>query len=155
MLRHTLLPAAAVFIVLATQPAAADTCTFESSESGTFSSGANGAGTFEIQDFSFDIEQTLNIGSQTGGSGAGKVTFNPFQITKKVDSATPLLFQSAISGAAFHTIRCSFYGPNTSKPYLTATLSEAVISKFKVEGNADGTPRAKFWFQYEKVEWQY
>ena len=67
MLRHTLLPAAAVFIVLATQPAAADTCTFESSESGTFSSGANGAGTFEIQDFSFDIEQTLNIGSQTGG----------------------------------------------------------------------------------------
>ncbi len=31
---------------------------------------------------SFDIEQVLNIGSQSSGSGAGKVTFNPFSITR-------------------------------------------------------------------------
>ncbi len=30
----------------------------------------------------FDIEQVLNIGSQSGGAGAGKVTFNPFSITR-------------------------------------------------------------------------
>ena len=36
---------------------------------------------FEIEDFSFDIEQTLSIGSSSNGAGAGKVTFNPFQIT--------------------------------------------------------------------------
>ena len=29
---------------------------------------------FEISDFSFDIEQTLNIGSQSTGAGASKVT---------------------------------------------------------------------------------
>jgi hypothetical protein len=29
------------------------------------------------------IEQVLNIGSHNGGAGAGKVTFNPFQITRK------------------------------------------------------------------------
>ena len=33
--------------------------------------------------FSFDIEQTLNIGSQATGAGAGKVTFNPFTAPKK------------------------------------------------------------------------
>lgn len=32
-----------------------------------------------------DIEQVLNIGSQSSGAGAGKVTFNPFSITRKVD----------------------------------------------------------------------
>ena len=32
---------------------------------------------------SFDIEQVLNIGSQTSGAGAGKITFNPFSITRK------------------------------------------------------------------------
>jgi hypothetical protein len=32
---------------------------------------------------SADIEQTLNIGSQSSGAGAGKVTFNPFSITRK------------------------------------------------------------------------
>ena len=31
---------------------------------------------------SFDIEQVLNIGSQSSGAGAGKVTFNPFSIRR-------------------------------------------------------------------------
>ena len=38
--------------------------------------------------FSFDIEQVLNIGSQSSGAGAGKITFNPFSITRKVDSSS-------------------------------------------------------------------
>jgi hypothetical protein len=29
------------------------------------------------------IEQTLNIGSQSSGAGAGKVTFNPFSVTRE------------------------------------------------------------------------
>jgi type VI secretion system secreted protein Hcp len=48
---------------------------------------------FEISDFSFDIEQTLNIGSQSTGAGAGgKATFNPFSITRKVDRSSPIFF---------------------------------------------------------------
>jgi hypothetical protein len=39
---------------------------------------AKGSALFEVNEFSFDIEQTLNIGSQSSGAGAGKVTFNPF-----------------------------------------------------------------------------
>ena len=38
---------------------------------------------FEVASFSFDIEQTLNIGSQSSGAGAGKVTFNPFTVKGK------------------------------------------------------------------------
>ena len=44
---------------------------------------------FEIEDYSFDIEQTLNIGSQSSGAGAGKVKFNPFSITRKIDRPRP------------------------------------------------------------------
>jgi len=158
MSRH-LFPAAALLIFFATQPATADTCTFEHSDPTGLSASSSTSGLFEIDDFSFDIGQTLNIGSQSSGAGAGKVTFNPFQVTKKVDSATPLLLQSAITGAVFREIKCSFYSADASTgatiPYLTATLSNAIISRFKVEGSADGTPRAKFWFQYEKVDWKY
>ena len=32
----------------------------------------------------FEISPTLNIGSQSTGIGAGKVTFNPFSITRKI-----------------------------------------------------------------------
>ena len=59
---------------------------------------------FEVEDFSFDIEQTLNIGSASAGAGAGKVTFNPFSITRKVDKVSPLLFQMACSAAPFETV---------------------------------------------------
>jgi type VI secretion system secreted protein Hcp len=157
MLRHTLLPAvAAAVLAFAVQPADADTCQFETASAGAYA-GAS-AGKFEIDDFSFDIEQTLNIGSQSSGSGAGKVTFNPFTITKKIDSSTPALIRSALAGTAFREIRCSFYGSdraNASAPYLTAILSNATISKIKVDGSGQGVPREQVSFQYEKVEWQY
>ena len=42
------------------------------------SGGAPSKQLFEVSDYSFDIEQVLNIGSQSSGAGAGKVTFNPF-----------------------------------------------------------------------------
>ena len=41
-----------------------------------FSDAQSATALFEVEDFSFDIEQTLSIGSQSSGSGAGKVTFN-------------------------------------------------------------------------------
>lgn len=31
-------------------------------------------------------------GSTSSGAGAGKVTFNPFSITRKIDSSSPSLF---------------------------------------------------------------
>ncbi len=59
---------------------------------------------FEVEDFNFDIEQTLNIGSQSSGAGAGKITFNPFSITRKIDKASPTFFQMACSGTAFQVV---------------------------------------------------
>ncbi len=59
---------------------------------------------FAVDDYSFDLAQTLNIGSQSSGAGAGKITFNPFSITRKTDQASPVLFQMACSGTAFQTV---------------------------------------------------
>ena len=59
---------------------------------------------FEIDDFNFDIEQVLNIGSQSSGAGAGKVTFNPFTITRKTDRASPILFTMCCAGQHFEMV---------------------------------------------------
>src|SRR5580704_11619308 len=64
----------------------------------------NRCGLFEIEDYSFDIEQVLNIGSQSSGAGAGKITFNPFSITRKIDRSSPILFDMACSGTAFKQV---------------------------------------------------
>ena len=54
------------------------------------------ANIFEVEDYSFDIAQTLNIGSQSTGAGAGKVTFNPFRITRKTDKAFSPSFSDGV-----------------------------------------------------------
>ena len=69
-----------------------------------FKDAANAKALFEVEDFSFDIEQTLNIGSQSTGAGAGKVTFNPFSITRKIDRASPVLFERACSGTPYQQV---------------------------------------------------
>ncbi|MDE2581313.1 MAG: type VI secretion system tube protein Hcp [Rhodospirillales bacterium] len=59
---------------------------------------------FEIDEFSFDIEQTLNMGSQSSGAGAGKVTFNPYSITRKTDRASAALFTMCCAGQHFKQV---------------------------------------------------
>lgn len=39
-----------------------------------------------------ELELCNITGGQSTGAGAGKVTFNPFSITKHVDKASPVLF---------------------------------------------------------------
>lgn len=59
---------------------------------------------FEIDDFNFDIEQVLNIGSQSSGIGAGKVTFNAFTVNRKTDRASPTLFTMCCAGQHFQLV---------------------------------------------------
>jgi type VI secretion system secreted protein Hcp len=61
-------------------------------------------GIFEVVAYSFAIDQTLNIGSQSTGAGAGKVAFNPLSITLRIDKASPILFQMASSGTPFQEV---------------------------------------------------
>ena len=39
-----------------------------------------------------------------GGAGAGKVTFNPFQVTRKTDRASPVLFSMCCAGQHFKMV---------------------------------------------------
>jgi type VI secretion system Hcp family effector len=70
---------------------------------GSILSNYNGS-IFEVEDYSFDIEQTLNIGSQSQGAGAGKITFNPFSITRKIDKASPAFFLNCCAGTPFKVV---------------------------------------------------
>jgi type VI protein secretion system component Hcp len=59
---------------------------------------------FEVDDYSFDTEQTFNLSSQSTGLGAGKITFNPFSITRKIDKASPIMFQMSCNGTPFKQV---------------------------------------------------
>lgn len=55
----------------------------------------------KLSSLQYDLEQTLNIGSQGTGAGAGKVTFTPIVITKTLDAISTTLMQNCASGTPF------------------------------------------------------
>jgi len=113
---------------------------------------------FEVEDFSFDIEQTLNIGSQSTGAGAGKVTFNPFSITRKIDKSSPVFFQMACSGTAFKQVvlglRKSAGGSTTGKFYLCFCFKLVAVKTISWSYD-DESPKETVTFEYGGLQVHY
>jgi type VI secretion system secreted protein Hcp len=62
---------------------------------------------FDIQSWTFGASQQVNVGSSSSGIGAGKVEFQPFKITKQVDTASPFFFQTCAQGG--HYEQCTLF----------------------------------------------
>ncbi len=115
-------------------------------------------GLFEIEDFSFDIEQTLNIGSQSTGAGAGRVTFNPFSITRKIDRFSPALFELACSGTPFQMVTLGLRksaGGNTSGIIYLVFRFKLVAVKTISWSYDDESPKETATFEYGGLQVHY
>jgi type VI secretion system Hcp family effector len=115
----------------------------------------------ELLDYSFDIEQVLNIGSASTGAGAGKVTFNPFSITRKMDVNSPILLQMCCSGTAFKQVDLAFRkasgGANSAangQDYLVFTFKLVAVRTMSwTEGDAG--PSEVVTFEYGALDMSY
>jgi type VI secretion system secreted protein Hcp len=122
-------------------------------------------GLFEIEDYSFDIEQILNIGSQSSGSGAGKVTFNPFSITRKIDCASTQFFQMACSGTPFKFVGLGLRkstggsiatgGSGSSGAMFLVFTFKLVAVKTVSWAHDDESPKETVTFEYGGLNIQY
>ncbi len=113
--------------------------------------GLTAGNVFEVDDYSFDIEQQLNIGSQSSGAGAGKVQFNPFSITRKIDLASPTFFQMACSGTPFQMVslalRKSAGGNMTGKFFLRFDFKLVAVKTIEW-AHDDESPKETVTFEY-------
>ncbi len=92
----------------------------------------------EVSSLQYDFEQTLNIGSQSTGAGAGKVTFNPLVITKVADQLSAPLFQAMASGTPYKTIE--FVNLNANKqPLYSIIIKLAAVKTMAVSAVNCGT----------------
>ena len=123
-----------------------------------FKAACDATGLYEVEDFSFDIEQTLNIGSQSTGAGAGKVTFNPFSITRKIDRFSPLLFQASCSGTPYQKVALGLKksaGGNTSGVIYLAFIFKLVAVKTISWSYDDEAPKETTTFEYGGLQVHY
>jgi len=132
---------------------------------------------FEIDDFNFDIEQVLNIGSQSSGAGAGKVNFNPFKISRKTDRASPIFFMMCCAGQHFSQVSLclrraggaagtSGGGSNTAnqtgatmssgQTFLRFDFALVAVKTISWAGsNGDESPKEDIEFEYGALKVQY
>jgi len=81
---------------------------------------------FEILSFELGAENVINIGSVTGGGGAGKATFKEFTVTKKTDTSSTQLFNALCTGMHIHDVAVDLRRSGMVK----ATKSGGVFMKF-------------------------
>jgi type VI secretion system secreted protein Hcp len=117
---------------------------------------SKGKGWIELQSFSFGSSNSSNIGSATGGAGAGKVKFNEFTIKKTTDSASPLFFKASTTGKHDNCIVEMDRG-NTSEqqPYMTIIFSDVLISSYQSGGHGNSTvPTESITLNFAKIEYK-
>lgn len=113
---------------------------------------------FEVESYNFDVEQTLSIGSQSSGAGAGKITFNPFGISRKIDVASPEFFKMACNGTAFKTVQLGLRksaGTDQSGVFYLRFDFKLVAVKTLGWEHDDEAPKENVTFEYGGLQIRY
>jgi type VI protein secretion system component Hcp len=89
-------------------------------------------GPINVLSLSGGVVPSVQIGSASGGAGAGKATLDPITFKKPLDSNSPLLFKVAATGGHYKSATFTFLrvtdGAQTI--FFTITLKEVFITSY-------------------------
>jgi type VI secretion system secreted protein Hcp len=115
---------------------------------------------FEIEDYSFEIENPATIGSATGGAGAGKIKFKEFVIKHMPDTTSPVLFQNLVVGNHYKTVtievrKAGGDPKGAGKPFLQFKFNTVFTTKVNWSGPGDEGPEETITFEYGSFRVKY
>ncbi len=110
-------------------------------------------GWIEIGSVQLDqIRNSLSAGGATSGAAASKIHFQEFSIAKKVDAATPKLFEAATKGKHFATVtiemRKAGGGP---QEYLVIKLENVLVSSYRAAGPGGAGPEESMTLNFTRA----
>ncbi len=118
---------------------------------GSFScTGSSSSVQFNVSYFTFGLVQTPNIGSQSSGAGAGKVTSQPLEVHAALSAFQPLILPTA-QGEPFKT--CSLMVSEKDGTTTEFDFSEVAVHSLTVAASSsaqDGNPA-----KYTDVQLEY
>jgi type VI protein secretion system component Hcp len=104
--------------------------------------------------FSASAQQTLNIGSQSGGAGAGKVTFSPATMTIPVGPASMALMDAFNAGDHFDTATVTLDALNAT-PVETITLKLVAVNTIATQSDGSNAVQPQMQVGLEYGDAQY
>ena len=109
----------------------------------------------ELISFDWSAENTVTIGSATGGSGAGKAKLNRLTVEKRVDSASAALFQRLATGAHIPSMELFVRrGGATGQGYLKYRFATVFVTSVSPSGDGEQM-RERVTFAYGAVAQRY
>lgn len=107
----------------------------------------------DILSWSWGATQVSNIGSQSSGAGAGKVSMSSFSIMKAIDKASPQLYSLAASGKR---IKSAVIIVNSGgAEYLKIQMSDVLVSSYGLSSSGGDRPTESVSFNFSKVVFTY
>jgi type VI secretion system secreted protein Hcp len=93
--------------------------------------------------------------SSASPSVAGRPVCQPFVVTKKIDKATPKLYEACAKGTHFPTATLNVMRVDRGQlPYLEIKLEDVVVSSVNSTAKSDG-PTESVSLQYGKIKYTY
>jgi type VI secretion system Hcp family effector len=86
------------------------------------------------------------------GATSGRAKVTELQISKKVDSATPLLMKGLSLGTRYPTATLTLSKGEKTQKYMEYKLTNVIISSVQHGGSADDVPNEQVAFAYSKLE---
>lgn len=117
-------------------------------------------GKIEIYSFSWGASNPTTVGSGSTGLAAGKVSLSSFNIMKKSEKSSPILFSACCTGKHFDTATVTMRkasGEGGQKPFLKYTFTDVMIESVQWSGSTGGddTPTESVSIAFAKVEIEY
>ncbi len=118
-------------------------------------------GWIEVKEFTFGIENTLNITSASGGAGAGKADFKEFTVKKQTDISSPYLAIVCGMGGHFSDVqlwlrKSGASGQSGGKPYLKYAFKLVAVKSVEWSGSSgDDVPEETVIFEYGAMKVEY
>jgi len=113
----------------------------------------------EIQSFSWGAANPATIGAGGGGGGGGKVSVSTFNIMKKSDAASPLLFQACCQGDHYATaiVTLNKSGGKAPVDFIKYEFEKVYVESVQWSGasGGDDTPSESVSFAFGKVSVTY
>jgi type VI secretion system secreted protein Hcp len=119
----------------------------------------NYSGWIELDSFSFGASNPVSIGTGSTGAGAGKVSLSSFNVMKRTDSSSPVLFQKCCMGQHFSkaSIALNKAGGVASVKFLVYDFTEVFAESIQWSGGqgGDDTPAEAISFAFASINVTY
>ena len=115
----------------------------------------------EIYSFSWGASNPVTVGSGSGGMAAGKVSVSSFNIMKKSELSSPMLFAACCAGqhlpSAVVTMRKATGEDGGQGAFLVYTFTDVMIESIQWSGSSGGddTPTESVSIAFAKVKIEY